>query len=44
MKQAITQSLAERVGILTLLTFSIHELMRHNVRLDSAFDYVIKGS
>lgn len=44
MNQAITQSLAGRVGILTLLPFSIHEFTHNNIKLDNVFNYIIKGS
>jgi len=44
MNQAITQSLAGRVGILTLLPFSIHELSSNNLLSEDVFEYIIKGS
>ena len=44
MNQAITQSLAGRVGILTLLPFSIHELFSNDILPERAFDLILKGS
>jgi len=44
MNQAITQSLAGRVGILTLLPFSIHELQKNDIMPNRAVELIIKGS
>jgi predicted AAA+ superfamily ATPase len=44
MNQAITQSLAGRVGILTLLPFSIHELKKNKILPKRAQDLIIQGS
>ncbi|MCX5921905.1 MAG: ATP-binding protein [Candidatus Dependentiae bacterium] len=44
MNQAITQSLAGRVGILTLLPFSIHELSRNKIIQKRALELIVQGS
>ncbi len=44
MNQAITQSLAGRVGILTLLPFSIHELGINHILQERVQDLIIQGS
>ncbi len=43
MNQAITQSLAGRVGILTLLPFSINELKKNNLLSNRASELCING-
>ena len=44
MNQAITQSLAGRVGILTLLPFSNYELKEHNLLKKNPLEHIIQGS
>lgn len=44
MNQSITQSLAGRVGILTLLPFSIHELAQSQVLPERCSELIFKGS
>jgi len=41
--QTISQSLAGRVGILTLLPFSIHELKINNLLTESVKEYILNG-
>ncbi|HLB40241.1 MAG TPA: ATP-binding protein, partial [Candidatus Babeliales bacterium] len=43
MNQAITQSLAGRVGILTLLPYSLHELRQHQLLPATANDLILQG-
>jgi uncharacterized protein len=43
MNAAITQSLAGRVGILTLLPFSINELKQNNMLKDNVYKIIIDG-
>lgn len=43
MNSAITQSLAGRVGILTLLPFSLHELTEHKLLPERSQELVLKG-
>ncbi len=44
MNQAITQSLAGRVGILTLLPFSINELKENKILRERSNDLIVMGS
>lgn len=44
MNQAITQSLAGRVGILTLLPFSLHELKKNHIAPKRVHDLIVQGS
>jgi len=44
MNEAITQSLAGRVGILTLLPLSIHELKAHKLLSESVDEQMFKGA
>ncbi|MCL4380466.1 ATP-binding protein [Candidatus Dependentiae bacterium] len=44
MNQAITQSLAGRIGILTLLPLSMHELQHNDVLPKHASDLIFRGS
>ena len=44
MNASITQSLAGRVGILTLLPFSMHELQENNLLEQDYSELIIKGS
>ena len=44
MNQAISQSLAGRVGILTLLALSINELKENKLLHDNVNDYIVQGS
>lgn len=43
MNRAITQSLAGRVGILTLLPLSLHELVNNNIMSTSIDDLIVHG-
>lgn len=43
LKEAITQSLAGRTAVLTLLPFSITELIAAGIKLDSFEDYALHG-
>ena len=43
MNEAITQSLAGRVGILTLLTLSINELEENNILPESVESLILNG-
>lgn len=43
MNEAVTQSLAGRIGILTLLPLSIHELSDNNLATDSAHEIIYNG-
>lgn len=43
MNQAITQSLAGRVGILTLLPYAIHELKQHQLLPATANELILQG-
>ena len=44
MNQAITQSLAGRIGILTLLPLSVHELQQGNLLSNDINEILLKGS
>jgi predicted AAA+ superfamily ATPase len=44
MNEAITQSLAGRIGILTLLPLSINECASNNILLSHVNDMIVKGS
>src|SRR5204863_2403357 len=44
MNQAITQSLAGRIGILTLLPLSINEFQSNNIILSDSNEMIIKGN
>ena len=44
MNQAVTQSLAGRIGILTLLPLSIHECQNNNIIAADSNEMIVKGS
>lgn len=44
MNEAVTQSLAGRIGILTLLPLSIGEISNNKITVDSVYEYMYKGS
>lgn len=43
MNQAVTQSLAGRIGILTLLPLSLYELQNNGILTDNVYDFIFKG-
>ncbi len=43
MNQAVTQSLAGRIGILTLLPLSIHEMRSNDILTDNVYELMLKG-
>jgi uncharacterized protein len=44
MNEAVTQSLAGRIGILTLLPLSIAEISNNEIAVESVYEYMYKGS